>query len=251
MNYRLLDETNLIIELEDGKKIHGLQRGLLDEKARVVILMHGLIGSPKSLLQYLGSRYLHEHGYTTIALYMYDYGNHYRDAKDCTLDTHVQDFKEVIEYLKNLNVQKLFAIGHSYGGLTILKSGISLDGAVLWDPSHGLAWEKGKDVKRDWSETSESMLISTDGPGSMRPIGAQRLNEEIGDTSELARTILYPAKIVTGDKSVIHRFQKSYFENLAGKKEISTIQNAGHSFDESDRITDKLFEETVNWLDSL
>ena len=92
------------------------------------------------------------------------------------------------------------------------------------------------------------MLVSTDGPGSMRPIVAQRMNEGIGDTSELAKTISYPTKIVTGDKSVIHGFQESYFKYLVGKKEIITIQNAGHSFNESDDIINMLFEETVSWL---
>ncbi len=69
MNYTSADETHFEISLADGKKLHGILRGTLDANSRVVVMMHGLIGSPKSLLLYLGSRFLHERGYTTLAFY--------------------------------------------------------------------------------------------------------------------------------------------------------------------------------------
>ncbi|MBP9667381.1 alpha/beta hydrolase [Candidatus Saccharibacteria bacterium] len=251
MNYTSADETHFEISLADGKKLHGILRGTLDANSRVVVMMHGLIGSPKSLLLYLGSRFLHERGYTTLALYMYSYGSEYRDAIDCTLETHIADFKECVAYLQGLKVDKIFAIGHSYGGLTILGSNVGIDGAVLWDPSHGLAWSNGGDVKRNWSEKSDHMLISVDGPGSMRPIGAQKLNQSLGDTSQLASSISYPVEIISGDKSVIYKFQHLYVDAIPTKKNFVTIPNAGHSFDESDEMLLQVFENTAKWLDAI
>lgn len=251
MKYSSVNETDFEIPLADGKKLHGILRGKLDSNSRIVVMMHGLIGSPKSLLMYLGSRYLHERGYVTLALYMYSYGDDYRDAIDCTLETHIADFQECVKHLQTLGLDKIFAIGHSYGGLTILGSNVKIDGAVLWDPSHGLAWADGSDVKRDWSEKSEHMLISTDGPASMRPVRAQKLNQGLGDTSHLSRNLTYPAEIISGDKSVIYRFQQLYFDAIPTKKKFVTIHNAGHSFDESDDTLEQVFNHTAEWLDAI
>ncbi len=251
MKYSSVDETDFEIPLADGKKLHGILRDKLNSDSRVVVMMHGLIGSPKSLLMYLGSRYLYERGYVTLTLYMYSYGDEYRDAIDCTLETHIADFKECIAYLETLKVRKIFAVGHSYGGLTILGSKVKIDGAVLWDPSHGLAWDNGTDIKRDWREKSDHMLVSTDGPGSMRPIAAQEFNKNLGDTSDLARNISYPVEIISGDKSVIYKFQQSYADVVPTKKKFITICGAGHSFDESDDTLEQVFNHTAKWLDAI
>ncbi len=247
MNYDVETEQDVIIDLNDGKKIHGILRGEMTPSSRVVVIMHGFPGTPKNLLPYLGSRFIADSGYTTLSLYMYDVGSQYRDAYDCTLDTHVEDFEKVVACLQTLNVAKVFAVGHSFGGLTILKSDVRLDGAVLWDPSHGSVWQDD-DAKRDWNIENDQFVISTQGRGSMRPTRLQRSLEMLGDTSSYAKNMSCPTKIITGNKSVIYPFVPKYIEYLSVAKELVVIDGAGHGFDEQDAITMRLFDETVAWL---
>lgn len=247
MQYESVIENDLKISLDDGKKIHGVLRGELTDSCRVVVIMHGFPGSAKNLLSYLGSRYLAMHGFTTLALSMYDVGDDYRNAYDASLNMHVSDFHQVVSYLHSKNVAKICAVGHSFGGLTIIKSDVAIDAAVLWDPSHGLAWQNG-DVKHHWDMKNDEVVISTQGRGSMRPARLQHELEQLGDTSPWAAHISYPTKIITGDKSVIYPFVPKYMDYLAGKKHLTVIEGASHSFDEQDHVTQKLFAETLDWL---
>lgn len=247
MKYESVTETDVVIDLRDGKKIHGLLRGELGSSNPVVVMMHGMPGTPKNPLIYLGSRYLYEHGFTTLALYMYDYPEQYRDLYDCVLATHVSDYEDVLSYLREKGVRTIYSVGHSFGGLTIIKSKSTIEGAVLWDPSHGLAWQDG-DVKRDWNVKTDEFVISTVGRGSMRPLRLQRDIETFGDTSADAANLECPVKVITGDKSPIYRFVPKYMDYLPAAKELVVIQGAGHGFDEQDSTMQELFEQTTSWL---
>ena len=251
MRYTATDESDLVFDLDDGKKIHGVLRGGINTESKLVVIMHGLFGGPKkSILTYLASRYLHDHGYITLSLYMYDSHEQYRDIVDCSLETHIGDFEQVIHQLHSEFSCKLFAAGHSFGGLTILGSRVKLDGAVLWDPSHGLAWSGDQPLDR-WNGESAQFLTSNRGRGDMRPKILQSQLEELGDTSTWARDIAYPTKIITGDQSVIYKYVPRYYDELKVKKDLVVIRGAGHSFNEQDVHMERLLAETVEWFDSL
>ena len=128
MQYQATDEEVIFFDLPHSKglKLKGILRGKLD--GPLVVMMHGRPGSGNALLQYLGARYLHEHGISTLRLFMYDFAPKTRNLLGCNLQTHVDDFsKQGINQLRKQKVTQLFAIGHSYGGLTILKSKVKLE----------------------------------------------------------------------------------------------------------------------------
>lgn len=250
MAYQAVKETTLHFELPGtGRlKIKGVLRGTL--KGPLAIMMHGRPGSGNALLQYLGARYLYDQGISTLRLLMYGFDPDTRNLLDCTLDTHVSDFEAVIANLRQQGVQQLFAIGHSYGGLTILKSTTKLEGAVLWDPSHGLWWTEDRSAR--YADTYPEKIvgdfvIGTAGHGWVYPAKSLRYDKQLGDTSAWAAKE-YPIKIITAGKGALTDLGMRYYKAANQPKSQVVIKNAGHGFDESDSVMLELFKETENWL---
>jgi pimeloyl-ACP methyl ester carboxylesterase len=212
--------------------------------------MHGRPGSGNELLPYLAARFLYEKGYSCLRLFMYDFEPNTRDLLDCTLETHVSDFDVVISNLRKRNVPKIFAVGHSYGGLTILKSKSRLEGAVLWDPTHGLVFHEPHDLDEKYPETVVGeMVIGTSGPGYISgPVAAKKFDERMGDTTTWAAGKGYPMKIIAAGKGVMAHLGKKYFEAADEPKQYVVIDEAHHQFEDSDAVVFRLFEETLEWI---
>lgn len=252
MRYRAIEEKVIFFDAPQagGVKIKGILRGKFD--GVVAVMVHGRPGSGNALLQYLGARYLYEHGISTLRLYMYDFDPKTRNLLDCTLQTHVSDFEAVVNELRKRDVKQVFGIGHSYGGLTILRSNAKLDGAVLWDPSHGLWWTENRDAlfaKEYPEKVIDHYVIGTAGKGWLYSKTALEYDEQLGDTSGLA-TKDYPLKIISAGKGALTDLGKKYFEAAIEPKSHIVIEDAGHGFEESDNVTLRLFEETRDWIES-
>ncbi|HUC96587.1 MAG TPA: alpha/beta fold hydrolase [Candidatus Saccharimonadales bacterium] len=232
-----------------GLKIKGILRGGLDMP--LVVMVHGRPGSGNELLPYLAARFLYEKGYSSLRLFMYDFEPNTRNLLDCTLDTHVDDFDAVISELRKRKIPKIFAVGHSYGGITILRSRAKLDGAVLWDPTHGLVFREPHDENKKYPEkTIGNMVIGTAGPGYINgSVAANKLDEQMGDTTRWAADKGYPLKIIAAGKGVMTHLGKKYFEAADEPKEYVVIDEAHHQFEDSDAVVFRLFEETLGWID--
>jgi pimeloyl-ACP methyl ester carboxylesterase len=247
-------ELQIDIPNSGGLKIRTILRGSLDKP--VVILVHGRPGSGNDLLEYLGARYLSDKGFTTLRVFLYDFGKNARNLVDCTVQTHADDFDVIVAYLRENNVPKIFATGHSYGGPTILKSKSQLDAAVLWDPAHGLSFIRlAKKAEDDgtFPETvvevrGQSINVGTGGYGYIEPKAMLDDEASWGDNSEWASKD-YPLKIISAGKGILKEGAVKYLEAANSPKEHVTIDEAGHLFEESDKVTEQLFSETLSWLE--
>jgi len=247
-------EKSLDITLRDGKKIRAILRGELTKETPVMIMMHGRPGSSNELLQYLGAHYISERGITTLRLSMYEFGEQYRNLVDCTLNTHIQDFEDVIDYLRDVGVGHIFALGHSYGGITIMGSDAQLDGAVLWDPSHGLAWlDDSPDFTNDNypEKTVGDIVIGTGGHGYIKSLQQDAYDKSLGDTTSWAENKKFPMKFILASAGPLAKYAKQYYDAAAEPKAIVEIKEAHHQFLDSDEVVEKLFDETVEWVKRL
>jgi dienelactone hydrolase len=170
---------------------------------------------------------------------------------DCTLPIHVKDFDAVVEYLRSKKVQQLFAIGHSYGGLTILQSASKLDGAVLWDPTHGNVFHKSESLK--WQKNSRLKIVGElrlylDGWGYIEPKAIDDEQKIMGDTTSLAAHKGYPLKIIAAGKGIMTDLQQKYIKVADEPRELVIIDEAGHQFEDSDEVVLRLFQETGSWF---
>ena len=162
---------------------------------------------------------------------------------ECTLKTHAADLDRVIAYLRKKGFKKIFAIGHSYGGPTILLSKKKdFDGVVLWDASHhgipplkSVRYIKELDAYRArW----QAEVI----------IGKAMIKEEgKWNGEELVRTIHTPIKIIVAGDGMLIKGGRAYYKSANPPKAFSVIKGAGHSFNE-DGAEEKLFKETLGWL---
>jgi len=251
MNYRSEPEETIFIDLPntDGLKIKGILRGSFDQPLAVIV--HGLPGTGNELLPYLSARYLYEQGIASLRLFMYDSEPYTRDLIDCTLPVHVTDFDTVIDYLRSKKVKQVFAIGHSYGGLTILRSKSKLDGAVLWDPTHGEVFHKPESV--EWRKNSrqkrvDDLILYLDGWGYIEPKAIDDEQKIMGDTTNLAADKGYPLKIVAAGKGIMTELQEKYINAANEPKKLTVIKDGSHQFDDSDDVVLRLFEETSSWF---
>lgn len=251
VSYQNRPEISIDIPLRDGKKIHAILRGKLDSNAPLVVMMHGRPGSANELLQYLGAHYISEHGIATLRLSMYDFGPMYRSILDCTLDTHAADFEDVVAYVRGQGAGKVFALGHSYGGITILRSGAKLDGAILWDPSHGLAWYKDNPEFKNPifpKKVYGDIVVGTGGHGYIYPKVQDIQDAAWGDTTDWAKDKAFPMKFILASAGPLAKYAKRYYDVAAEPKALVEIQDAHHQFEDSDAVTEQLFAETVAWV---
>jgi pimeloyl-ACP methyl ester carboxylesterase len=254
ISYQNRHEISLDIPLRDGKKIHAILRGKLNSTTPIVVMMHGRPGSASELLQYLGAHYISEHAITTLRLSMYDFGPMYRSILDCTLDTHAADFEDVITYLRGEGAGDIFALGHSYGGITILRSKAKLNGAILWDPSHGLAWHNNNPEFNNPTfpkRISGDIAIGIGGRGYIYSKTQDDQDAALGDTTEWARGKEYPMKFILASAGPLAKYAKRYYDVATEPKALVEMTDAHHQFEDNDDVTERLFAETVDWIERL
>lgn len=232
----LAKEKIVRVPVGGGKSVKGYLRGSLTKP--LVIFVHGLTGDPNEHQFYNGARYLEKHGFSTFRYYAYDS----RPLVKATLKTHAADFDKVVAYFRKRTKRKIFAIGHSYGGATILMAkDKDLDGAVLWDPTHTPSFVR---------------KLTTYAP-SLRAyrlhwhvdylLGKPMVKEAGGiDWDTLGGDVKFPLKVVIAGDGVLRKSRK-YAENAQGKRAVEIVPGAGHNFNE-DGTAEKLFSATTKWL---
>jgi hypothetical protein len=248
--YQSLSEETVFFDLPetDNLRIKGILRGSFGQP--LAVIMHGRPGTGNELLPFLAARYLYEQGIASLRLFMYDFEPNTRNLLDCTLDTYAHDFDSVIAQLRERNTPKIFGIGHSHGGLTILKSTAMLDGAVLWDPTHGSYWiEHRDDVDTNFPEkTMGEIVVGTAGFGYISSVKSKEDDKSMGDTTEWAAHKGFPLKVISAGNGAMAHLGKRYIDVADEPKQHIIIEGAHHQLEDSDEIMLKLFQETADWL---
>lgn len=244
-------EQNLLINLPDtdGLKIKTILRG--DFSQPVTIIVHGRPGNGNELLPFLLAHYLSEQGIASLRISLYDFSKDTRNLLDTSVDTDAADIDAVIRYVRSKGSSKVFAVGHSYGGLAILKSTERLDAAVLWDPTHGLVFDRGADTDEYGVFTKVAcgnLVITTSGYGYISSRTTQEFDKQLGDTTYLAKNKGYSLKVISAGKGIMADLGKMYVEAAENPKHHSVIAEAHHQFEDSDEIIESLFKQTIDWL---
>ena len=235
-------EQEIKIPLNNKKYIHGLLRGFL--KNPLVIFVHGFPGHKNEHQFFNGARFFENNGFSAFRFDLYSWRGDARKLEECTLSLHGQDLDTVIDYFRNKGVKKIFVIGHSFGGLTILLSKKKdFNASVLWDPSHNPAVvtssryikELGKYYKTD--DTSYGFTL-----GKMMYEENKKLKPV-----ELISKLNVLVKIIVAGSGVLVKGGKKYFQAAKKPKDFIIIPKATHCFDE-DGTEETLFHETLNWI---
>lgn len=235
-------EKQIKISLVNKKFIYGVLRGSLDKP--LVIFVHGFTGDRNEHQFFNGARFLEKHGFSSFRFNLYDWRKDARKLEECTLSLHGQDLDIVIEHFRKEGVKKIFVIGHSFGGLTILLSKkMDFDAVVLWDPSDAPATvTKSKYVK----ELGRYYVTYDTSYGFT--IGKEMYEEnKILRPFELIKKLHVPVKVIIAGAGILVGGGKKYFQHANEPKALAIIPKATHCFDE-DGAEEKLFEETLEWF---
>ncbi|MEK7648646.1 MAG: alpha/beta fold hydrolase [Patescibacteria group bacterium] len=232
-----------LIKIRLNKKIHltGRLRGPL--KKPLVIFVHGLTGNMDEHIFYNGARYFEGHGISSFRFNLYDWTQGTRKLDISTLALHASDLDFVVKYFRKRGAKKIFVVGHSYGGPTIMKSkDKDFQGVIFWDPSF---FTLKYFLESKWLPSIKMYLCRWAYPVLL----SKKYVEEARRTNTLAliQKLAMPIKIITAGKGVLVKTSKKYFKALNVPKELVILDGATHCFDE-DGYEEKLFSETLSWV---
>ena len=236
-------ESNFKISTLDGKMIYGKFRGPTEQT--LVVFVHGLGGRMDQHIYYNGARFLEKHNISSFRFNLYSWEKDGRNLSDCTIETHSSDLDMVINHFRQQGVKKIFVIGHSFGGPTILLSkNKDFNGVIFWDPSYA------KPLSFEDTEYVECLDMYK-GKWEFEILFNKKMVEEgktLKEREEVAiQDIKVPIKIITAGNGFLIGGGKRYFELANEPKEHVIIEGARHGFDE-DGIEEKLFKETLSWI---
>jgi pimeloyl-ACP methyl ester carboxylesterase len=238
-----VSEISLVLDLPNSnKRIYCLLRDIDD--APVVVFVHGLGGNMHEHVHYNGARAAEVGGFAALRVNLYGGEADSRNLMDCSVDTHVDDLRVVLEHLRGQG-RRIALIGHSLGGLVVQRTDRNLfDAAVLWDPT---------DVQtKHFSDWDDATFMDEIGMWVMHWGVDCLVSAELADSwwrGEPDRHDLeHPTKVIcAGNNSWLKLACRRYADAQSGPSTLVEIPNADHCFNTEDSA-EQLHAETMSWL---
>jgi len=234
-------EKILKIKLIDKHKTEGVLNTKKGNNS-LIIFVHGLTGNRNEHIFFNAAKFFPEKKFDTFRFDLYSWPKDCRNLTECTIDTHATDLTTVINYFKN-KYSKIFLVGHSLGGPSILFSDPSnVTAIVLWDPSFGIFHsfkdnlKFNKHINRYIMPWGIEVLLSSEMLNSWKKVDARML-----------KLFIKPTKVICAGKAKLWKIWKKELSNLKIKHDFFIIKNAGHCFDE-EGAEEILFKETWKWF---
>lgn len=248
INLSLMRERAFDVLSADGKKIYVCLNRAGDKPAKkAIVIGHGMAGSPNSYVHMMARDYFNERGYDVYRMAFYWDEPGYRILHECTLDIHGQDLNAVLDHVRGAH-QKIYACGHSYGGLTLVFANPRVDALSFWDSSYQ-PWD------RFWSK---SAIPTGDGETYhlrweyLITVGAPMMDEAKDLTRDkvrmMAEKIKTPSQIMVAENSWLINDTSMLYDDLVCNKERQVISKAGHTFVEGKTVYD-LLDKTYAWFE--
>ncbi len=240
-------EKKLRIKVSEKNYIYGRLEGTSHQPLFIVV--HGLTGSMDDDFYLSATRYFAKQGYSTFRFNFYGAEKDAQQLIESSLKTQASDIDAIVQYFREKKFQKIFIVGHSYAGPSILLSNKQkFDGAVLWDPSYEISFTKTE-------RGSPAVKYIKEIKGYMMNWG---INIVIGKTmadeantikwNELTKNFHVPLKIIVAGKGALMRGAKHYFKTANRPKDLTIIKNATHCFNDSEDMREKIFKISENWF---
>src|SRR3989344_8782590 len=236
-------EKNIIINTNDNHLIYGTLNSKKKSK-KLIIFVHGLLGNRNEHIFYNGAKFFSKNSFDTFRFDLYNGRKKGRKLKECTLAVHAKDTNTIVNYFRK-TYDKIFLVGHSYGGLTVMKSNLSsVSGIILWDAASTTNTEWASAM--EYIENLDAYLLSW---GIDYIIGKHILDEsqKLPHPKELMSKVNVPIKIICAGKSTLLKDGKIYYKYAKNPKEFTIIKNARHNFNE-EGSEELLFKETLKFL---
>lgn len=237
-------EKEIEVKTLDKKLIYGTLGKAKDKSDKLVIFVHGFTGNQNEHIFFNGSKFLAEKGFDTFRFNLYGWQKGARHFKDAKISLHGKDITTIVKHFRN-KYKKVFVVGHSYGGTSLLFTNSSIiDGFVFWDASY----IDLKDSKEDLGYDKKSGKYIYDF-GIEYFVGKGFIDElkNFPDCGELIKKIFKPVLFVISGRKGNAKAGKKYFALANEQKKLVNIKHADHCFDNW-KDEEELLEKTYTWL---
>ncbi len=236
-------EENFTLPIANGKMIYGILSRAENSNGKVIVQAHGLTGEMFEHMQIEAKEFFTSKGYDVIRFNFYGMEEDARILEETTVQIHANDLNTVCDHFRP-NYKKLYCIGHSYGGTTLLLANPEAQAFSFWDATFfplSMHWEDRKKL--------EGTPYYTCGWGTTFLINESMYDEVYTlDTKSLAKKITIPSHIVLAGNSNENKPRTALYDTLACEKELIDIEGAGHRFLEGDTLN-TLLNSTLAWFD--
>lgn len=240
-------EQEFNIPSKDGKTIYCTLAMPSSAPLGTVVFVHGFTSTADWPTMLLGSWYFRSMGYACCRINLYSWRENARTLMTSDLQTHAEDVDQVVRELRKVGHNKFFAIGHSFGGITLLLTDTAQFNAIsFWDPSSLLQYPP----TRSYTKIGDTELHYS--KGSFEVLISQRYKEGIENFPnelELMSKVTTPSQIVYADspQAILQESSRRYFEHVTAEKDLVAIPGASHSFTE-ETACKSLHEHTLRWF---
>ena len=240
-------EEKITVKAPDGKNIHCTIGYPTGKPKGMVLFVHGLASTEMWPTMLLGSWYFRKKGYAFCRINLYHWKKGARTLMTSDLLQHSRDTDAVAKYLRRKGFKNLFAVGHSFGGLTLLQADTThYDALSLWDCSSLLSYPP-----RFWFRTQKKTGAVYMG-GTYELLMSDRYIKgltEFPNELELVSKITVPTQIcyANGEGAVLVKSSKRYYQHVKAPKQLVGVARADHSFT-VEGTEKRLFEKTDQWF---
>ncbi len=237
-------QKELKIKTPDKKVIYGTLTTPSKPSKTLVIFVPGLAGDRNEHTFFNGAKFLKDKGISSYRLNFQDWPKNARKFTDNTIHQQAEDLNKVVKDFKS-KYQKIFLVGHSMGGPTILLSNHSnVDGVILWDSTY--------DVKKltKWIPYSKKYNAYVLEFGLTLIFGDKMFAEykDFPSPLKLIKGVKVPIKIISaGANKALKIGCQKLFKASNEPKALAVVKNANHNFD-NDGNEEDLFNETYAWV---
>jgi dienelactone hydrolase len=240
-------ETKWTLKTADKHIIYGLKNSARGKPKGAVFIVHGLTGHMYEYQLKSAADYFAAQGLDVYRFNLYDGDKSARRLLDCTLQTHADDLNTVLKKFAG-PYKETFAIGHSYGGTTVmLAQPKTLTAASLWDPTFNV---KRVDECFEAQYKKYTGFYSVDW-GTTYLIG--KAMHDHGHTLDekaclkLAETFKHPVQVVLAGDGFFIKDKFSYHSLGHPKNRRDVVKGTVHCFHEGN-TTAELLKKTHAWF---
>lgn len=242
-------EQEIEIDTRDNKKILCLlNRNKTGVAENLVVMVHGLAGNPYEFPHMEAARFFTAHGYDVVRFSLYGATKRQRKLVDCTVMTQAEDTGAVIGHFGK-GYRNVFAIGHSYGGMTLLRANPAITAMSFWDSTldpYNSFWKH----EAEWVESlgcykircSVDILI---GQAMVETDKVCDLEGAAGMAMELHAPVQYIRSGIGSESGDVDAFIKA----LPEPKEVVKLPDADHGFTKPGTALQAL-EQSRNWFET-
>lgn len=236
-------QKEVYIKTTEKKTIFGVLDTPKWKSKGLIIFVHWLTDNLDSHMLPNSAKYFTKKWYTTYRFNLYGERKQERKLKEANLKNHINDLNMVINHFERTS-QKIFLVGHSFGGLTILYANTKdIVWIILRDASIG-----GKELLDDVMHDTQNRSYSIDrGDGYKHLIWPKMYKDFLIDPQKHLMQISkihLPIKIICAEKW-LQKAGKKYYKTTNDPKEICIIEWASHCFNEENK-ENQLFAETYD-----